>query len=194
MKDNKRKSILETAEKLFNRFSIKKTAVDDIAAQAKVAKGTIYNYFGDKHGIIKELIDEKISDFEDRINKAFLTINNPVEKIKITIKEHIRTLINTPFLADKELGIENESTQFILDEFDASKKNIIARVVDEAISKNLLPESDKNRIINTIRFTVKGIEQSIKNRLNINHESIDNDIDYLINLISKSNKKTGTSK
>jgi len=60
MVKRKQQQILRTAEIMFNRFGVKKTAVDDIAHDARVAKATIYNYFGSKEGLLKALILEKI--------------------------------------------------------------------------------------------------------------------------------------
>lgn len=193
MKPAKRQFILDTAEKLFNRFSIKKTAVDEIAERAQVAKGTIYNYFGNKDGIIREIISEKIAGFEAVIDRAFSNISDPLEQIKITLIERLRILIDTPFLSDKDLSTDKENTQLMMNELDTKQKNIISDIIDQAIKKDILPEIDKNRIINTIKFTVKGIEQSIRERLeSLSFESIEKDIDYLVNLISGSIKESRT--
>src|SRR4030042_2908019 len=100
MKKNKREHILQEAEKLFNRFGIKKTAVDEIARYARVAKGTIYNYFGDKEGILKELLNEKIAFFEKALDTTLRSIKDPVERLRSILMERLKVSLNTPFLSD----------------------------------------------------------------------------------------------
>lgn len=191
MKPAKRQFILDTAEKMFNRFSIKKTAVDEIAEKAQVAKGTIYNYFGNKDGIIREIIKDKISGFEAVLERTFSNITDPLEQIKITLIERLRILADTPFLSDKDLSHDEENTQLMMNVLDSKQKNIISDIIDQAVKKEVLPEIDKNRILNTIKFTVRGIEQSIRERLDsLSFESIELDIDYLVNLISGSTKES----
>ncbi len=48
--------ILEAAGKLFFHFGFKKTSIDEIAAEAGIGKGTIYNYFSSKKELFKKLI------------------------------------------------------------------------------------------------------------------------------------------
>jgi AcrR family transcriptional regulator len=43
--------ILDAAQKLFNTRGLRKTTVEDIARDAGIGKGTIYNYFEDKEAI-----------------------------------------------------------------------------------------------------------------------------------------------
>ena len=48
MKQEKLESILDAAGNMFGRYGIQKTSLHEIAQMARVAKATIYNYFGSK--------------------------------------------------------------------------------------------------------------------------------------------------
>jgi len=85
-----RDEIMKSARKLFSSFGFRKTAVDEIAKGANVAKGTIYNYFHSKDDLIratykKELdellirIQEKVKEAQDAGQKL---VNLFLEKIK----------------------------------------------------------------------------------------------------------------
>lgn len=50
--EEKKQRIIEVAKDHFERFGYKKTAVDEIASRAKVGKGTIYELFGNKEGLL----------------------------------------------------------------------------------------------------------------------------------------------
>jgi TetR/AcrR family fatty acid metabolism transcriptional regulator len=57
----KHERILEAALTLMDRYGFKKTTVDEIAREAKVAKGTVYLYFRDKQDIFINIISQKIA-------------------------------------------------------------------------------------------------------------------------------------
>jgi AcrR family transcriptional regulator len=47
----KAEAILDAADRLFTRFGYRRTAMDDIASEASVAKGTLYLYFKSKEAL-----------------------------------------------------------------------------------------------------------------------------------------------
>lgn len=53
---DKRTAILEAAYRVFARDGYERTSVDDIAAEAGVAKPTIYNHFGGKEELFRQVI------------------------------------------------------------------------------------------------------------------------------------------
>lgn len=57
-----RKRIIDTAMELFNQQGFDETTVDQIAIEADVAKGTIYNHFPEKEAIINAHIQEVIKE------------------------------------------------------------------------------------------------------------------------------------
>ncbi len=57
-KDSKRFRIIEAAKRRFGRFGIKATTMQDIARQAEIAVGTIYQFFPDKDALVLAWVDE----------------------------------------------------------------------------------------------------------------------------------------
>lgn len=53
--DPKCKDILQTALRLFSQYGYRRTTVDEIAAEAQVAKGTLYAYFDGKEALFRAL-------------------------------------------------------------------------------------------------------------------------------------------
>lgn len=82
-KQIKRKSLLETAFKLFTSKGIHNTSVSDIVKGAGMAKGTFYLYFKDKYDIRNKLIAHKASELFRKADKALrqTAITEPVEKV-----------------------------------------------------------------------------------------------------------------
>ena len=58
-KQQKERSLLDTAFRLFTSKGIAKTSISDIVEQAGMAKGTFYLYFRDKYDLQDRLIDHK---------------------------------------------------------------------------------------------------------------------------------------
>jgi AcrR family transcriptional regulator len=55
-KEARREAILDAAVRLFSRQNNYEPTLDEIAAEAELSKGTIYNYFKDKHYLFAALL------------------------------------------------------------------------------------------------------------------------------------------
>lgn len=53
--ESKRKDLLQTALRLFSQYGYRRTSVDEIAAAAQVAKGTLYAHFDGKETLFRAL-------------------------------------------------------------------------------------------------------------------------------------------
>jgi AcrR family transcriptional regulator len=56
--DNKRRDILQVAARLFASRPFHEVRLDDVAAEAKVGKGTLYVYFASKEALFGAIVDE----------------------------------------------------------------------------------------------------------------------------------------
>ena len=59
-KTDKRKAILEAVEKVFRNRRFDEVTLDEIAAVARVGKGTIYLYFEDKEDLFLQMVQERL--------------------------------------------------------------------------------------------------------------------------------------
>jgi len=185
MTKRKQQQILTTAEAMFNHFGIKKTAIDDIARDARVAKATIYNYFGNKEGLLKALITQKIQQFESRLLNTAETAINPVDAIKSLIQEHIRLFTSNPFINDPALQ-DNE----LKEELNQKEEHLLQKIVQHASRKGLLQSGDSNQIINTLLLLIKGLESSIKN-ISFSMDSLNDSINFISETFFKNTAKEG---
>ena len=194
MKLHKKQEILDNAERLFNRFGIKKTAVDDIALSARVAKGTIYNYFGNKEGIIREIVNAKISHFEEKVESSIQNARDPLVKMKVALMQRFRIIADTPFLSDRTISFDDVNIRKFLDDMDRLGKKFIDRVLEYDL-KGKIPNLDRQRLTQALHFAAKGIEETIKSSMgNISMESIEKDLEFLImSIFSKYNLGYGAA-
>src|SRR5439155_15598031 len=92
-KAERRQQILAAARGLFAKRGYHLTTIDDIVAQAGVARGTFYLYFEDKRAIFSDLIDR----FAGQLSVAIVRIvtYDPGRTVVEQVRENIRAIIGT---------------------------------------------------------------------------------------------------
>jgi AcrR family transcriptional regulator len=93
----RREDILRAARVVFATRGYHATKVEDIAAAAKVAKGTVYLYFEDKRSIFEELVERVFVLLEGAILKVDVGSD-----VAAQVKHNIRAIVGV-FLDDASL-------------------------------------------------------------------------------------------
>lgn len=86
-KDETRERIFKEAIRLFRDRGFEKTTIDDITERADVAKGTFFNYFPKKEGVLAYLSEKRLVALEETA-EAMLASNKPVSEKLIGIYLH----------------------------------------------------------------------------------------------------------
>jgi AcrR family transcriptional regulator len=92
-KTERRQQILLAARDVFAKRGYHQTTIDDIVAQAGVARGTFYLYFEDKRAVFSDLIDR----FAAQLTVAIVRIvtDDPARPVADQVRENIRAIIAT---------------------------------------------------------------------------------------------------
>lgn len=102
--DERKKLILEYAKRLFSRKGYYDTQISDIVDEAKIARGTVYQYFKNKDDIFITLIRDFYNDWEKYIsiemNKIDLRTISPVEYMSFRVKNTLQFLSSDPDLCN----------------------------------------------------------------------------------------------
>lgn len=77
----KKDLIVETARKLFSAYGYKRVSMDEIAAGAGVAKGTIYLYFKNKDALFRYFVEEDMQQMEKIIKQTEKTAKSFFEEL-----------------------------------------------------------------------------------------------------------------
>lgn len=177
MKDRVYKSIIDSAEKLFNRFGPGKTAVSDIAEMAEVSRATIFNNFGSKEGIIEAVLKEKTEDFRKYCKNLADSGESSVRQIKMILLERIRMLQELNFISDKSLKLKRRYFENFIEDLNEILVGRVTNILTLAPGEI----QERGRIVNNIFFMLRGIEQSIFDRFGrIELKSVEQDMDFFL--------------
>ncbi|HEV8320926.1 MAG TPA: TetR/AcrR family transcriptional regulator [Myxococcota bacterium] len=110
----RRRAILDCARRVFGRKGYHATVVEDIMAEAGIARGTFYLYFGGKRDVFGELLDALLAGVREVITKVRLGGGAPpaVEQLRANVARITAALLADPdfarFLLREPVGIDPE--------------------------------------------------------------------------------------
>jgi AcrR family transcriptional regulator len=160
MESEKRKRVLGFAKKRFEKFGFNKTTVDEIAKDATISKRTLYQEFGNKERILKELfVSETLSVRQSILEQINKTVD-PEEKLKTYIRLALKYLKHNPFI----IGVlHDESGLFkpILKDrpcmIETGMEETFVNLLKEGTGKGAFREMDEKVIGHCIFLLFKGL-------------------------------------
>jgi AcrR family transcriptional regulator len=91
-KEERRAQILIAARDVFSKRGYHQTSIDDIVAEAGVARGTYYLYFADKRAVLVALIDRFAAQLSMAIQR--ITTDDPRRPVADQVRDNIRAILN----------------------------------------------------------------------------------------------------
>lgn len=94
-----RQEMLATALALFSQKGYHNVSMQEIAARAEFAIGTLYKFFQNKEDLYKALVRELCDQFEDSITRAIEQQQDEVEKLRSYVRAKTEVFrCNLPFI------------------------------------------------------------------------------------------------
>ena len=191
MKQEKLEAIMGTAKRMFARYGLRKTSMDEMARMARVAKATIYNYFGSKDRVYLEVLRREKDEIVKNISSSVAEKVLPVDKLAAFVKakfRYMRRAINILNL-DRE-GVENllPSAESIRNELFEQEVEIIHSILQEGVKKGVFQLRYPLLTARAIGHSLRGFE--LNWLVQESEEKIDHYLDELMSslfygLISK---------
>ena len=97
--NGKKDAILEAALKVFARRGYHSARTQEIALEAGVAEGTLYNYFSSREEIFLCLFDDRWEKFTERVRRHVTTLSDPSDKLKAIFSSAMRLFLRNKPLA-----------------------------------------------------------------------------------------------
>ena len=158
MKQEKVEAIMEAAQNMFARYGLQKTSMDEIARRARVAKATIYNYFGTKDNVYLEVLRREADEIITKVSSLVELENNPVDKLITFVKakfQHTELAVNI-------LNLDREGREKVLSGAESIRNGLFEREVD--IIRSILQESVEKGIVHLrdVLLTAKAVSHALK--------------------------------
>lgn len=90
IKKGKRELIIEAAVQVFSTKGYHNTRMEEIALEAGVGKGTIYEYFSSKLHLFQEMMEESVRIYSQKLNSFKSESISFAEKIFLLLEGHIQ--------------------------------------------------------------------------------------------------------
>lgn len=94
IRQQSRENIKDTALELFARQGYHSTTISQIARQAGVSKGLMYNYFTSKEDLVKKLVEEEVTEGEVALEMAFRKDLSPYQRLEMIVDTAIHIVEN----------------------------------------------------------------------------------------------------
>lgn len=132
----KRAAILSAARALFLSAGFDRTSVDAIASRAQVSKRTVYDYFGDKHALLRAVVEATGASLLTTVQRTLdetltdVTEANELEGALITFSMQIATgMLDSEEYTTLQRLVRSESTEQL------NPGNPLADAPEEAIGQ-----------------------------------------------------------
>ena len=184
-RDEVREQLVQAARQVFVRFGYKKTALDDIAREARKGKSTIYYYFKSKDDIFKAVIDAEAEIRAKTIDDQISIIDDPQQKLKTYIYVRMLTLkkVGNYYEAIKNDLLDN--LYFVnslrTNHFDA-EINLVKELLLEGIEKEVYTIQNPELTAKTIVTLLQGFEVPLILK-NLSDEELQKSVDEMLNIL-----------
>ena len=89
-------ALLQAAEELFRKRPMAEVTVEEIAATAGVAVGSVYNHFGSKAGLHAALIERALDTDRHYMDLAYVPGHSPVDQLYAASEEYLAFYLANP--------------------------------------------------------------------------------------------------
>ena len=193
--ENKKEYILKSAQNIFGLFGLKKTTIDDISKNARIGKGTLYNYFKNKEDLFFAVVEREKNELKEHI-KIELDKNKDKtakEKFEVYIKTKIRYLISLKNYYNIKVDRLDENypeIKKIFDSFNEFEKKTFLNIFKDGIDKKEIKINNLNVFVDVIILTSNALEFYLltKEKFESTKEIFD-EIDTIIGIFYSNIKK-----
>lgn len=184
-KDEVREHLINAARQVFVRYGYKKTALDDIAREARKGKSTIYYYFKSKDDIFKAVIDAEAEIRTKMIDDQISAIDDPMQKLKTYIYVRLLSLKNVGNYYEAIKNDLLDNLYFVnslrTNHFD-DEVNVVKNLLLEGIGRKIYTIQNPELTARTIVTLLQGFEVPLIQK-NLSDEELQKSVDEMLNIL-----------
>ncbi len=132
--------ILEAAVRVFARHGFHQSTVAQVAREAGVADGTIYNYFRNKDDILIQFFAVRASQVFARFRSAVSRGENALEKLRLLLRAHLEEFQRDPDMAvvyETETHRSNRLAEEQIRSMAKTYQDILADIIEQGQEEGL---------------------------------------------------------
>ena len=152
---DKRASILKGAVKVFAKHGFSQGRTAAIAREARVAEGTIYNYFKSKDDLILTIFEETWRALIDRLKQSLPTEMHPIEKLAIVLNAIVDLFEEDPLIAEVFLVEFRQSGKCFSDQpmsLIFEFLDLLEEILKEGIARGVVRKDVSTKIARSVLF------------------------------------------
>ena len=160
-KEEYRKKIIVTSGRIFSRYGYKKTTMDEIAAELKMGKSSVYYYFKSKEEIFEAVVLYEANVLRNELTKAIKSVDSPVGKmrnyvfVRMKTFEKLSNYYNAIF--DKNLAHFN-FIEMIREKYDREELAILRLIIYDGVRKKVFNVQSSEYTAIAVQTALKGLE------------------------------------
>ena len=182
-KEEKKNRIVLAAMKVFSEKGVKSSRMADIASQAEIGKGTIYEYFRNRDEILVESFYLMLGEMEGNLELALKDIENPEDRIALIFRAVFESMSQYPddfmmlFVEFWSEGMrhrgEDDKRFLNLDAFYREFRQELADILDEGIQAGQFVAMDTTAVASVMIAILDGLLlQVILDRKAFDHKNV----------------------
>ena len=178
-----REKIIDSASHLFSQNNYHEVMIEDIAKNANIAKGTVYNYFTSKEDLYFSLIEQKMYALTNSLIEKIKGENSRVSSLHTFIIHNYMFMMKYKnFFRIYQKEAFNKQNEFCheITLLENSLKQLLIDIITEGEKENVFRKTDKKLIVELILGSLyaavnKGINKNYsKEQLTTEREKIFN--------------------
>jgi len=187
IKEFRTAELLEAARRLFAEQGFHATTVEDIAAAAGVAKGTVYLYYKSKHDVYWAALERGITELLHEIQTRLAAEAAPEDKVRAFIAIKIRYFeMNRDFfrIYFSELGSGFSHPTQMPPQFEQmylQQARILEAALQQGIQQNVIREIRTDTAAVAISDLIRGI--IVQRLLGWSTKDVESDIRFVFDLV-----------
>jgi AcrR family transcriptional regulator len=105
-----RSALIAAGRRLFSERAVDAVTVDDIVQAAEVGKGSFYNHFADREGLLRAVSAEIRASVERAVDRANAEISDPAHRLARGVCTYLRYALDDPERAGVLARVHNGHT------------------------------------------------------------------------------------
>lgn len=166
-----KEKILDGADKLFQKYGLDKTTMEEIAREAGKGKSTLYYYFKSKEEIFDAIIQREKNEFFNYVQEEVSKAPTAVEKLKVFVTvrfkrlKEITNLYNIMITEVKAaLNLDTICKPNYRQQYDQKEANIVKSILQYGIVTGefrVFTESEMDMMVFVFMSSQNGLEMDL---------------------------------